>query len=238
MEDDEYRPDQYPAAVVAATGWQSTLFIGAVTLILGIIVTAHPSTSLNVIAVLLGILALVSGLFHLVRSFDRTERRRTWQGISGLLFIVVGVLLIRHLNLTVAAIGLLVGISWIVQGLGSLFLAFGAGAGAGAARLWWGVFGFISLVAGIVVTASPVKSVTVLAVLLGIWFIIMGVFEIALALMVRHAISSGHGLERGHRQEQEERQRQEQAPGRVPGQAGPAPGEASQPSADRGSSSQ
>jgi uncharacterized membrane protein HdeD (DUF308 family) len=242
MEDDEFRPDQYPAAVVAATGWQSTLFIGAVTLILGIIVTAHPSASLNVIAVLVGILALVSGVFHLVRSFDRTERRRTWQGISGLLFIVIGVLLIRDLNLTVAAIGLLVGISWIVQGIASLILAFGAGPGAGAARLWWAVFGFISLIAGIVVTASPVKSVTVLAVLLGIWFIIMGVFEIALALMVRHAISSGHGREQereqGRRQQREEEQRQGQAPGRVPGQAGPTPEEASQRSADRGASSQ
>lgn len=182
--DDDVVP---PAALVAASTWQATLFIGIATLVLGIIVTIHPSGSLNVIAVLLGVLLIVSGIFHLIRALNRAEQHRTWQGISGLLFIVVGVVLIRHLDLTVAAIGLLVGITWIVQGVAAIIAAF-SGARDGAA--WWAVFGFISLVAGIVVTATPVTSVTVLAVLLGIWFIIMGVFEIALAFMIRHALSS------------------------------------------------
>jgi uncharacterized membrane protein HdeD (DUF308 family) len=183
MQDDELEP---PAALVAASTWQATLFIGAVTLILGIIVTIHPSGSLNVIAVLLGVLAIISGIFHLIRIFDYAEQHRIWQGIAGLLFIVVGVVLIRHLDLTVAAIGLLVGISWIVQGVASIIAAF---SGPRQGRAWWGVFGFISVVAGIVVTASPVTSVTVLAVLLGIWFIIMGVFEISLAFIMRHALA-------------------------------------------------
>ena len=187
MADDEFGADQFPAAMVAASGWQATLFIGVVTLILGIIVTARPSGSLNVIAVLLGVLAIVSGIFQLVRAFDRAERHRTWQAISGLLFVVIGVVLIRHLNLTVAAIGLLVGISWIVQGVAAIVGAF---AGVGRVRGWWAVFGVISVIAGIVVVASPVTSVTVLAVLLGIWFIIMGLFEIVLAFIIRHALSA------------------------------------------------
>lgn len=183
-QDDDVVP---PAALVAASTWQATLFIGVVTLILGIIVTVHPSGSLGVVAVLLGVLLIVSGIFHLIRVFDRAEQHRVWLGISGLLFIVLGVVLIRHLNLTVAAIGLLVGISWIVQGVAAIIGAF---SGAREGALWWGLFGLISLIAGIVVTAAPVTSVTVLAVLLGIWFIIMGVFEIALAFMIRHALSS------------------------------------------------
>ena len=102
--------------------------------------------------------------------------------------MVVGVVLIRHLDLTVAAIGLLIGITWIVQGVAALIGAF---AGVGVIRGWWAVFGLVSLIAGIVVTASPVTSVTVLAVLLGIWFIVIGLFQMALALIVRHALSSG-----------------------------------------------
>lgn len=187
MNDDqaEYE-DDYPAAIAVASTWQATLFIGVITLILGIIVAVHPSGSLNVIAVLLGILLIVSGIFHLVRIFDRARRNRVWQGISGLLFIVVGVVLIRHLDLTVAAIGLLIGITWIVQGVAGLIAAFATPRGA---RGWWFLFALISLVAGIVVTAAPVKSVTALAILMGIWFIIMGVFEISLAFIIRHALS-------------------------------------------------
>jgi uncharacterized membrane protein HdeD (DUF308 family) len=233
-DDDEFSAGQFPAAMIAASGWQATLFIGAVTLILGIIVTAHPSGSLNVIAVLLGVLAIVSGIFHLIRAFGRTERSRTWQAISGLVFIVVGVLLIRHLDLTVAAIGLLIGITWIVQGVAALIGAF---AGVGVIRGWWAVFGLVSLIAGIVVTASPVTSVTVLAVLIGIWFIIIGLFQMILALILRHALSSGQG--RGQVQGRDRGQDQGQVPGQRPGSAQEsAPGETSPRSADRGASSQ
>jgi len=169
-----------------ASTWKATLFMGVVTLILGIIVTLHPGGSLNVVAVLLGVLAIISGIFQLVRIFDRAEPHRVWLGISGFVFIVVGVVLIRHLHLTVAAIGLLVGITWIVQGIAALIAAF---SGAREGAVWWGVFGGISLIAGIVVTASPVNSVTVLATLLGIWFIIMGLMEMVGAFLIRRALS-------------------------------------------------
>ncbi len=188
MEDDDLAAQPTPAALAMASTWKATLFMGVVTLILGIIVALHPGGSLNVVAVLLGVLAIISGIFQLVRIFDRAEQHRVWLGISGLVFVVVGVLLIRHLDLTVAAIGLLVGITWIVQGIAALIGAF---SGAREGAVWWGVFGGISLIAGIVVTASPVTSVTVLATLLGIWFIVMGLMEIIGAFLIRRALSQG-----------------------------------------------
>jgi len=185
MELDEAGQD-LPAALAAARAWQATLFLGVVTLILGLIVSVHPSGSLNVIAVLLGVLMIISGVFHLVRAFGRGEDHRVWLGIAGLLLVVIGVVLIRHLHLTVAIIGLIVGISWIVQGLSALAAGFGGRPGEG--RGWWIFFGFVSLLGGIVVAAVPVQSVTALAVLLGIWFVILGLFEIIAAFIVRHAI--------------------------------------------------
>jgi uncharacterized membrane protein HdeD (DUF308 family) len=59
---------------------------------------------------------------------------------------------------------------------------------AGSAREgrgWWIAFGVVSLIAGIVVTAIPTSSLTFLAALLGVWFIIMGIFEIIGGLMLR-----------------------------------------------------
>ena len=46
----------------------------------------------------------------------------------------------------------------------------------------------MSLIAGIVVAAAPESSLTALAVLLGIWFIIMGIFEIVGGLLLRRAL--------------------------------------------------
>ena len=59
----------------------------------------------------------------------------------------------------------------------------------GEGRGWWIAFGVVSLIAGIVVTATPVSSVTVLAVLLGIWFIVIGALEIIGGVMLRRAAS-------------------------------------------------
>jgi uncharacterized membrane protein HdeD (DUF308 family) len=162
------------------------MLLGGLTLILGIIVTAKPTGSLNVLAVLIGILLILSGLFHLIRVFDPREPHRIWLGIAGLLFIVIGVVLIRHLHLTRSLIGLIVGITWIVQGLAALIGGIGGGVREG--RAWWIVFGLVSLIAGIVVAATPASSLTVLAVLLGIWFIIMGIFEIIGGFILRHAV--------------------------------------------------
>jgi uncharacterized membrane protein HdeD (DUF308 family) len=190
METDE---QETPAEFIAATTWQTTLFLGVATVILGLIVSFHPSGSLNVIAVLVGILMIISGIFNLIRVFDAAEQHRVWLGIAGLLYVVIGVVLIRHLNLTVAVIGLIVGLTWIVQGLAALF---GGIAGSREGRGWWIFFGIVSLIAGIVVVSDPISSVTVLAVLLGIWFIVMGLIEVSAAFIIRRAVSAPPPAER------------------------------------------
>lgn len=179
------RSDEPGTDFAAAYAWQATLVLGVVTLVLGLILTFYPSVTVNVIGVLLGLLVLVSGLFHLIRMFGNSEAHRVWMGISGLLLVVAGVVLLRHLHLTVALIGLIIGLGWIVQGVTALIVSFSGEAREG--RGWWIFFGIISLVGGIVITALPTESVTLLAALTGIWFIVQGLFEIVGGLMLRRA---------------------------------------------------
>jgi uncharacterized membrane protein HdeD (DUF308 family) len=181
-------PDVQPStpSLLAGPSWPVTVTLGVLTLILGIVVAFHPGGSLNVAAILFGILMILSGIFNLIRIFDPEETHRVWLGIAGLMFIVVGVILIRHLHITVAVVGLFVGITWIVQGLAALIGGISNDAREG--RAWWIAFGVISLIAGIVVAATPVSSLTFLTALLGIWFIVMGLFEIIGGLMLRREI--------------------------------------------------
>jgi uncharacterized membrane protein HdeD (DUF308 family) len=185
--DIEASGETLPPAFSVIGGWQTTVIVGVTTLILGLIVSFHPSGSLSVIAVLLGVLTIISGIWHLIRMFGSAASHRIWLGISGLLLIAIGVVLIRHLNLTVAFIGLIIGISWIIQGLSAL--AGGMAGRPGEGRGWWVFFGIVSLIGGIVITAAPLASVNALAVLVGIWFIVEGVLEIVGGFMLRRAIS-------------------------------------------------
>jgi uncharacterized membrane protein HdeD (DUF308 family) len=184
--DDDPADQPMPTVLLMINSWQATLILGLVTIVLGVIVTAHPNGSLRVLAVLIGIASIISGLFLLIRAADRAAQHRLWVGVSGLLFIALGVVLIRHLHLTLALVGLLVGLSWIVQGIAGLMSAF---CGPREGAVWWAVFGSISLIAGIVVTASPLSSVTVLAVLVGIWLLVLGLLEIVAGLILQHELA-------------------------------------------------
>ncbi len=187
MHPEESGTQQAYGSLDVIAGWQATLFIGALTVILGLIVTFHPAGSLNVVAVLLGILVIISGIFHLVRVFGSDETHRVWLSIVGLALIVIGVVLIRHLDLTLKLTALFIGITWIVQGVFALLAGLAGGPREG--RGWWIFFGIVSTVAGIVVASAPLDSLTVLAVLIGIWFIVMGLIQIAGAVMLRRAAS-------------------------------------------------
>ena len=167
--------------------WKASFLMGLATLILGVIVAFRPSGSLVVISVLIGILMIFSGVFHIVAAIDAPEHHRAWPAIAGVLFIVGGIVLMRHLQYSLALIGLLVGFSWVIQGVSSLV---GGISGRGGRGGWSVFFGIVSLIAGIIVVADPISSVTVLATLLGIWFVVIGLFEVIGAFIIRRAISA------------------------------------------------
>jgi uncharacterized membrane protein HdeD (DUF308 family) len=163
--------------------WKASFLMGLATLILGVIVAFRPSGSLVVITVLLGILMMFSGVFHIIAALDGPEQHRAWRAIAGVLFIVGGIILIRHLQFSLALVGLIVGFSWVIQGMSALI----GGITHRAGRTGWSIFfGIVSLIAGIVVISTPIVSVVFLATFLGIWFAVIGVFEMVDAFMSRH----------------------------------------------------
>lgn len=178
-----------------ALGWKGSFVLGLITLVLGVVVAFRPAESLVAIAVLLGVLMIVSGIYHIARAIEGREHARMWRGIAGVLFILAGIVLIRHISLTVALIGLFIGFTWIIQGIASLVEAF-SGRGRGE-RGWALFFGIVSLIAGIVVLAVPIASVAALTIFMGGWFIVMGIMEMLGALAVRRLVREAEPEEEG-----------------------------------------
>src|SRR5215469_5950140 len=164
-------------------GWEASFMLGVITLILGLVIAFYPSQSLIAIAVLLGIVMIISGIYHIARAIDGREHERVWRGIAGVLFLLAGLVLLRHLHLTIALIGIFVGFTWIVQGVMMLMETFSGR--TGGVRGWTAAFGIISLIAGIVVVTAPIASVGALTIFLGIWFVVMGACEVIGSLITR-----------------------------------------------------
>ena len=202
--------------MVGLVSWRAVFGLGLITLILGVVLTFRPTQSLTVFAILLGIVMLVSGIYHIVRAISGRDHERLWRAISGVLFILAGVVLLRHLHLSVALIGLFVGFTWIIQGVAALVEGFSGGGRHGEGG-WSIFFGIVSLIGGIIVVATPITSVGVLTVVLGIWFIIMGAMEMFGALAFRGALREAGAAEVNVPQ-----QRADTAPEAEPGVAGQA----------------
>ncbi|HSZ43181.1 MAG TPA: HdeD family acid-resistance protein [Trebonia sp.] len=219
--DTTYQGDELPHL---PQGWRAAFFLGLLTLVLGVIVTIRPTQSLTVVAVLLGVTLIVSGAYHIVRAFDGGTHERVWRGIAGVLFILGGLVLIRHLDLSLALIGLFVGFTWIIQGISSLLESPSRGL-TRPERRWSVFFSVISLIAGIVVIAMPIVSLTVLTTFVGVWFMVMGAAEMIGALFSRPALrrhAAGRVSVPGQRASEADRGRHARAGSRAASETAPA----------------
>jgi uncharacterized membrane protein HdeD (DUF308 family) len=179
------------ADLVASIGrhWIWLLAFGIVTLVAGIAAVAWPGPTVIAIAVLFGIQLVVAGIFQFVNAFasdDLTGGVRVLSAVLGLFAIIIGVYAIRHVLVSVVALALLLGIFWVVNGFVEIFNALARRDYPN--RGWTGFIGVLSILAGIVVLAYPGISLVTLALVLGVWLIIYGVMEIAMAFRVRSAI--------------------------------------------------
>ena len=185
-----------PADVLAGIGrhWGWVLAFGIVTLLAGLLVLAWPGRTIVVIAVLFGIQLVVAGIFRFVAAFatdDATGGTRVLLALLGVLSFIVGLYALRHILVTIAALALLLGIFWIVNGAVEAFTALSHRGMQG--RGWTIFMGLLSIVAGIVVLVYPGISLATLAVVLGFWLLLYGVMEVVLAFRLR---SVGHAAAR------------------------------------------
>jgi uncharacterized membrane protein HdeD (DUF308 family) len=167
------------------------LVSGLLTLVAGIILVSWPHVTVRVVAVVIGLQLLLTGVVRFVRAFGRqdpSESSRTLQVLLALLAVLAGVLVLRHQMQTVGLITIIFGLYWLVAGIVTVYVAIDRPI---RHRGWILALGALGVAAGVVVLASPVDSAVVLTRLLGVWLILIGVVDAVLAIVVR--MGARHG---------------------------------------------
>jgi uncharacterized membrane protein HdeD (DUF308 family) len=158
-------------------------------LIPGILVLVWPDETLHVLAVLIGLHLLLRGGFVFVTAFAHSDTEgggRLMRALLALGAVLIGVLCLRHPLQTIAALALVVGVFWLLSGLMTVYVAL---ANRGLPHRGLAIAtGALGVVAGIVVLGYPVESAVALARLLGLWLVLLGVAETAMAFALRGAI--------------------------------------------------
>lgn len=92
--------------------------LGALSLIGGLLLVRHPIAGVVAIALLLGIWLLTLGLLRLFETFSRYARHRLWDLVVAALEIIAGVIIVSDASIGVATLALIVGIGFLLRGLG------------------------------------------------------------------------------------------------------------------------
>jgi uncharacterized membrane protein HdeD (DUF308 family) len=115
-----------------------------------------------------------------------TDPGKWWLvGLLGVLAIAAGVLAIVYPNITLLALGLIVGIYLVIAGASYIGLATVESPTSAGGRVLRYIVGFLSILAGLICLVRPGAGVLALLIALSFWFIITGVADLARALDVR-----------------------------------------------------
>ena len=182
METRQSDPIDMMTALGRSWGW--ILFFGIVTLLAGILTVAWPGRTVLVVAVLFGCSCSSAGIFRLVVAFtDEGAGHRVAYTLIGIFSILVGILCLRNLFQTVAALALILGVFWVISGIMDFFTGVFV---RDMPRRGWVIFtGILGFIAGLVVLFQPAISLVTLAWVLGIWLIVYGTMEIVASFSVR-----------------------------------------------------
>ncbi|MFC9328481.1 HdeD family acid-resistance protein [Kitasatospora sp. NPDC057015] len=173
--------------------WWWALGFGVLTVVAGVVMLTWPEETARVVAIIIGLQLLVAGVVRFVTAFTHPEATgsRVLQVVLSLLSVLAGVLCLRHQLQTVGFLALIVGAYWLLAGILTLFVALAA---RGVPGRGLAVFlGAIGIIAGVVVLAYPVESAVALARLLGLWLLLLGLFEVVAAFLLRGAVRQGGG---------------------------------------------
>jgi uncharacterized membrane protein HdeD (DUF308 family) len=176
-------------ASLGSKAWLVALGAAVGCVAVGIMLLAWPSATLTIVAILLGVSLLVSGLLRLFDGFTASEESggmRAAYIVIGLLAILVGLYCLRHRDVTVFLLALLVGAYWIMHGVADLAVAATSGPLPGRGLRAAG--GLFSIAAGIVVLFWPGISLVLLLTILGAWLLFYGVVLAALAFRLRREL--------------------------------------------------
>ncbi|MBF6336499.1 HdeD family acid-resistance protein [Nocardia abscessus] len=174
-----------PLQSLARRAWQTILVTGILAVILGILILVWPDITLLAAGIIFGVYLVVTGFLQLMAAFGAPTGTglRVLSFVIGLLSIVIGVFCFRDELASILLLGLWIGIGWLFRGVALLVAALSE---PGMPGRWWQVFfGVVTAIAGVVLIIWPVRSVATLAVLAGVWLIIIGLTEIVVAFGVR-----------------------------------------------------
>ena len=164
--------------VSGSSAWALLLGVGVVAIILGLVIVANIWESIRFVTIVVGLVLLFAGVVGIA-----VGARRSRTGIAGpIITLGGGVVLLFWPDVTLKALAVIVGLTFIAWGGVQAGLAIAHPRDGRSGALWGGV---LILLLGVVVVAWPGPTLVLLTTLVGLAVIAAGVVAVAQALSMR-----------------------------------------------------
>jgi uncharacterized membrane protein HdeD (DUF308 family) len=170
--------------------WSSAMVSGVLAAILGAVILVWPGPSIVVASAVFGVYLVVSGVALVIMAFSlpTTIAARLLNFVGGVASVILGILAFRHFGEGYATLVLAIwiGVGFIIRGVSAAATAIVYKQFPGHG---WTIFlGVVGVIAGIVVVAFPFDSIVTLALVAGIWLVVLGVTEVVSGFVMRRNV--------------------------------------------------
>jgi uncharacterized membrane protein HdeD (DUF308 family) len=167
-----------------ADHWGLIVLMGALSIILGALAIIYPGATIVTVSIFFAAWLFVSGIFYVIGAFSRDgdTGSRVLTAILGVLSIIVGWALLREPFQSVEVFIFVIGIFFLIQGVMTFISAFAFKQGRNLRIL----SGLLGIIAGLIVLTYPMSSAVTLALIAGIWLIILGIMQVVAGIQLRN----------------------------------------------------
>lgn len=166
--------------------WWLLALLGVLSVGFGALLMFWPGKTLTVVATVVGLFTILNGVIRFFTAiFDSRREHRFLLVLVGIAGVVLGVVIMKNPEATIAVIVLLTAVFWLISGMVDFFggLTRRSDPDAGL-RI---AFGALAALFGIVILVWPAITVGVFAILTGIYFVFFGILEIVAAFQLKNA---------------------------------------------------
>lgn len=164
------------APVELKTARTVIIVAGVVAIVAGVAIFLWPEATLSIVAWLFGLYFVVSGIARIVRAImtrGPSASYRVFLAVLGLLLVIGGVFVFANPLFGVAVVAAIIGLTWIVEGIGVLI-----DMPRGSARWIAILVGVVSILGGLILLFAPVAATVFWLQVSAALLVVVGIMEV------------------------------------------------------------
>lgn len=171
--------------------WIFAIIRGVLGILFGLIALFAPIATALVLAIVIGIYAIVDGVFDIVEAIrHRGSSSMVFRIVLGVVSILFGIVVLVWPGMSLGILVIMVGIWAIIIGVLQIVSSVGHRAVPNSGWVWGIVGGALAILFGVLVLVWPGTGLVTIIWIIGIWAIVWGIVLIVLGVQLRKAARS------------------------------------------------